>query len=119
MFVCLSRPIFQLHGIWVYIRSKPVAVTTESTAASLVENTPTFILGPSPINTPEAVFPAMMFRRFPQNLVVPSEAPPIKVVYESTVMKWVSQVAPTAAAPVAGSKTMKQLRLTILAIGNG
>ena len=48
-----------------------------------------------PINTPEAVFPSMRFRRFPQNLVEPAEAPAIRVVYESTVMKWVSQFAPT------------------------
>ena len=48
-----------------------------------------------PINTPEAVFPSMRFRRFPQNLVEPAEAPAIKVVYESTVIKWVSQFAPT------------------------
>ena len=137
LFVCLSRPIFQLHGIWVYIRSKPVAVVSESIA--LVEKTPTFILGPSPkfknlfetvqqlgtlfwyiksnlegrvfkrlpnfwwtdkaktipINTPDAVFPVMMFMRFPQNLVEPAEAKAIKVVYESTVMKWVSHSAPT------------------------
>ena len=39
----------------------------------------------------------MRFRRFPQNLVEPAEAPAIKVVYESTVMKWVSQIVGAAA----------------------
>jgi hypothetical protein len=32
----------------VYIRSKPVAVVSESSPIALVEKTPTFILGPSP-----------------------------------------------------------------------
>jgi len=85
----------------VYIRSKPVGVTAEPWSTVLEEKTPTFILGPSPINTPDAVFPVMRLRRFPQNLVEPAEAKAIKVVYESTVMKWVSQFAPTVAAATA------------------